>query len=259
MQYQRLGTKDLLANLALVQNLTFSGDALNPLWSLPLEVQMYLLLPFAYFVVRRGRYRSIALWVLSLVLALVLPGVSGRLNMFTYAPCFMSGVLAFDLSRTAKRKLPGWTWPLFIVILIVLFGPFDNVGIQGKLYRAWVLSLAFGILIPHVHEVGGQWLHRVSHTIAEYSYGIYLSHEVVFWLAIYRMADWPISMRIGMLLVGSAAFPVAAYYAIEKPFIGYGARLASTFQSRPWRREPISVPLQVQPLVQTSVREGSTP
>lgn len=46
------GIKGFFSNLTLTQNLTYSGDILSPLWSLPLEVQMYLLLPFAYFAIR---------------------------------------------------------------------------------------------------------------------------------------------------------------------------------------------------------------
>ena len=138
--YLWIGIKGFLSNLALTQNLTYSNDILSPLWSLPLEVQMYLMLPFAYFVIRgKQRFRSLALWCLSLILALTVPLISQRLNVFLYAPCFTSGIVAFDLMRCQRWnwKLPAWLWPIGILVTIALFGPHDNINLPSKIARAW--------------------------------------------------------------------------------------------------------------------------
>jgi peptidoglycan/LPS O-acetylase OafA/YrhL len=44
---------NILSNLFLVQNLTKAPSVTGPLWSLPYEVQMYVVLPFLYLIARR--------------------------------------------------------------------------------------------------------------------------------------------------------------------------------------------------------------
>src|SRR5262249_18241244 len=51
--YEAPSVAVVLQNLLLVQNLFQSPEIVGPMWSLPFEVQMYLLLPFIYFGARR--------------------------------------------------------------------------------------------------------------------------------------------------------------------------------------------------------------
>src|SRR5271165_4764326 len=48
-----LGT--IVSNFLLCQNLTRKPDLLGPLWSLPLEIQMYLILPVLFIFVRKTK------------------------------------------------------------------------------------------------------------------------------------------------------------------------------------------------------------
>jgi peptidoglycan/LPS O-acetylase OafA/YrhL len=227
--YGWIGVKAFLSNLALTQNLTYSNDILSPLWSLPLEVQMYLLLPFTYFAIRGNRrYRSLALWALSVVLALTVPRISERLDVFLYAPCFASGIVAYDLIRSQRWswKLPAWVWPIGILATIALFGPHDNVSLPNKMVRAWVLSLLLAVLYANVREGRINWIHHVFHWIAEHSYGIYLSHIVVLWIVIYRMAQFPRWEQSAALIAGALGIPALLYVAIEKPLILAGSHVA---------------------------------
>ena len=237
--YVWIGVKGFVSNLALCENLSLSKDILGVLWSLPLEVQMYVLLPFAFFAIRGRRYRSLALWMLSVLLAVTISRAFPPLNVFYYAPCFTSGIVAFDLIRgnTIKFKLPAWVWPLGIVAAIVLFGPHDNVDLHRKLVRAWVLSLFLAVLYAYTKEAQSNWCSRVFHWIAEHSYGIYLSHSIVLWFAFYKMAQLPLWTRIAVLVIGGIGVPALLYASIERPLIRVGSRVAERIAKR--SRRPV--------------------
>jgi peptidoglycan/LPS O-acetylase OafA/YrhL len=227
--YEWIGWRAFFSNLALTQNLTYSPVILGPLWSLPLEVQMYVILPFAYFAIRGNRrYRSLALWVLSVLLALTIPRITARLNVFLYAPIFTSGIVAFDLIRSKRWawKLPSWLWPVGIFAAIAMFGPHDNVGLYDKLYRAWALSLLLGVLYANIAESRSNWIYQGSHWIAEHSYGIYLCHCVVLWIVFYRMARFPLWVQVVALIAGMIGIPAFLYVSIEKPLILAGSHVA---------------------------------
>jgi peptidoglycan/LPS O-acetylase OafA/YrhL len=53
---------ELTSNLLLVQNLTYSDSIVGPLWSLPIEVQMYVLLPFFFLWRKPPLWGLILLW-----------------------------------------------------------------------------------------------------------------------------------------------------------------------------------------------------
>jgi peptidoglycan/LPS O-acetylase OafA/YrhL len=210
---------------------------LGPLWSLPLEVQMYVLLPFAYFVIRKRVFRSIGLLILAVALALVIPGITARLEVFSYAPCFAAGIVAWDLSRVLPKKLPPWMWPFVVGLVIVLFGPLDDISLPAKITRAWLVSGLLGLTIPLCREHAVPWLRGACHVIAKYSYGIYLSHVIVFWLVIDVMRNQTGWLRIATLILLSAGAPVAMYHCLEEPLIRFGARVAA----RTNRQRPASV------------------
>ena len=226
--YAWVGWPVFLSNLAITQNLTKARVVLAPLWTLPVEVQMYCVLPFLYMALRGGRYRSLAFWLLAVVAALTTPTILlGRLNIFLYAPCFVAGIVAFELSRESTKRLPAWLWPVTVALVIAAWTPFGNANFMAEVRRAWVFALVLGALIPQFREITYLGVAKPAHLIAKYSYGLYLSHVVIYWLAIDVMRPLPLAVRAVVGGTCMVAIPVAVFHLIEDPCIKLGARYAT--------------------------------
>jgi len=209
-----------LVNVLLVQNITLSPSILLVSWSLPYEIQMYLVLPCLFWMVKRSSKPWLVV-TLCLLPALVLPRVLdfahfARISsLVQFVPCFLAGILAFALP--GKRSIPAVVWivglPLFLLLASLLAGAEMRKGIQ------YGLCLLLGSVIPFLKEIGNPWLKRAAHLIAKYSYGIYLSHLPAIWLALHLSRLWQRYCATAVLLV---ALPVLLFHLIEDPMIRYG-------------------------------------
>ncbi|PYX87409.1 MAG: hypothetical protein DMG68_11915 [Acidobacteria bacterium] len=201
---------EFFSNLFLVQNLTYSDSIIGPLWSLPIELQMYLVLPFL-FLWRKLSLRSLlALWIVFGAvghLPQVVPGL-GWFTLLLYVPNFLPGVMAFVLPE--KRVLPAHLWLPFVAALGLVYALLPGRRIGGE------LCLLLGLAIPLFKEI----TFFLASRIASYSYGIYLAHSFCIWLAFVRLHSWP--LFIGLMVVS----PVVLYHLVELPAIRLGSRLA---------------------------------
>lgn len=212
---------ELLANLLMVQNLVYSRYMSSVLWSLCLEVQMYLVLPLLFLLFRRRPAGwLLALWLLSIPLALLQPLLTARLSLFEFAPCFLAGVLAWRLQ--GRECLPGWLWPPVLALASLAFVAYAEP--RANNYGRWLVCLAVGLAIPWLREMSAPRLNRASKFIAKYSYGIYLFHPPLMGLA-FRTLDalhpfwqWSLFLSLLVLLTG------LGYHLVELPMIRLGAR-----------------------------------
>ncbi len=220
----------LLANMALVQNLVGRRDILGVLWSLPIEVQMYLALPLAFVFARRSIGAVLtgmaALGALGLVVQYAaVPGL-WRLSVAKFGPCFLAGVLAYAILRRRPTPFaPGWTWGLVLAACVPLFTLLGPNAESPE--RWWPFCLAIACAIPAVRELGDSWITRVAHTICTYSYGIYLLHGPVIWLSFTVLRDAPLVAQWATLATLVVALPALAYHFIERPGIRLGQRIVA--------------------------------
>lgn len=206
-----------VSNLALAQNLTFSRNAFGSLWSLPLEVQMYVFLPFIFLLINRFRslVTAFLLFLVSIPVALWQPHHLARGSVLAFIPAFMPGVIAYWLFRNSKQILPMWSLPLAIALITSAFLWHPNWRLS-----AWCACLALGLLVPLFGQISSRNLNTASFHIAQYSYGIYLSHVLLLtWLQ-------PTWKSLPLYFLAVAAISVASFHLVELPMIRYGQRLA---------------------------------
>ena len=224
---------EYLFNLTLTTNLTYTDIMVGGLWTLPIEVQMYLTLPFLFLfgrVVPRGVL--FLLWAAAIPVALVQLHTTDRLNVLAYAPCFISGVIAWKLSLTVPRRLPGWLWPAGFVATWPFFFLATH---ENDMYYRWAFCFALGLTIPWFQEIPFRPVKAVAHVVAKYSYGIYLSHIAVMMWSVTLPASTPV--RWALFVVLAVISPVAMYHLIEHPLIVVGQKVAGRMFPTPAARQ----------------------
>jgi peptidoglycan/LPS O-acetylase OafA/YrhL len=220
----------LAANIFLYQNVTWRVSVLSPLWSLPFEVQMYLVLPLI-FVAMRARKSLLFLFAIyagSVPLARMSP-------VLRFVPCFLAGVIAYRILRIIQPRFRAMLWlpailgivGLYIVVPTSIFSQTKDPFSQTK---DTLFCLMVGLAIPLFQDCQGL-LAAAAAQVAKYSYGVYLGHTAVF-LVFFRyleMADW---MRVVCSAIGIALVSIFCFHAIERPMMNLGSRMADRVAQR---------------------------
>lgn len=239
-------------NFTLTQYVLFHGHkvlippTVAPLWTLPLEIEMYVALPLLFLLLRcRPVKLLVAIWGASIVAAYTLPRLGDAFTIFKYVPCFLGGVMAWRLIRVRDtRRLPGWLWPAAIAAVSCVWMRANERYLP--LFIA-VLGMSLGLAIPLFHEIQSKAIRTASQVVARYSYGIYLCH---FPIMLYVMDSdrhhWfkfiptmptishyrgPIHPLLVVLLTGAVSFVL--YHGIEEPGIRLGRRVARWLTNPP--------------------------
>jgi peptidoglycan/LPS O-acetylase OafA/YrhL len=212
---------EIVSNLLLVQNIFQKPDMIMPLWTLPREFQMYLALPFLYLLLKRIS-SSIVVLLVWLAFFAAVPSAP----LLACFPCFMGGVLAYQLAKERVFRLQAGVWPAAILAL----AGFDfalNLTVLPDYRADYVLCMLLGLVIPNFADLNEFWLTRVSRSVAKYSYGIYLCHDPVIWFSFIKLKSFPVPARWAALVLLMIAVPVAAHRWLEAPLIDVGRRLAT--------------------------------
>lgn len=225
----------VMSNLLLVQNLAWRGNILGVMWSLPLEMDMYLLLPFLFFFLRSNFvvWPLLCLWAASVAYARVaIPADSP--SFIVFIPCFLSGVIAYVLFSRVRPRLPAFLLPIFVIAL------FFGFMIHPSWRAGWALTLPLGLAIPYFHQSRKKWLIWVSHQVAKYSYGIYLAHLFAIAIGTNLLRRYGWAIRISSIVLSLAVISVVSYHLIEEPMIRLGAILAAKTDKAPAHFKMIS-------------------
>jgi peptidoglycan/LPS O-acetylase OafA/YrhL len=225
----------IVSNLMLVQG--YGRSILGVMWSLPYEMAVYLLLPwlFLWLYFNKSLWSVIVVWFISVlggVTFLIYSGWPNRRYFFLYIPCFLSGVIAYQLQRTRHGRLPALIWPVVVigVVPIYLYRYKDNFMSDYRL-KAWLVCLLLGVTAPFFARMTNEWITRPAHFIAKYSYGVYLTHCFCIWFCFERLHGiLPRVVRLGLFAALLAGLPLLFYHMLEEPLILVGKHVSRRFE-----------------------------
>lgn len=224
--YEPVGFSRLIQNLLLVQNLTRTLPVSAPLWSLPLEVQMYVILP-VIFIWTSSRWlpKMFVAFLSAAGLAWLVNTLTGHLNLLAFVPCFLSGCLAYRLPQF-RRQLPAFVWCIGLVALIAWAVDIEDEFGPNFLPVEWGLCFVLALLYRSCKQISTKWIVAPSAWIARYSYGVYLFH--VPWIGIiYLRTAWPLWVSAASVVAATLATSWIGFHLLEDPCIKLGAKLSS--------------------------------
>lgn len=229
--YIKVGIPELLANASMTFNLGYGARIVGASWSLPIEAQMYLLLPLLFFFIRSTR----ALWVLLVIDGLAIASVwtvyeiHGTPNamLAMCIPYFLPGVMAYTLTKKVRPILPAWSFIVFLLGMLAVDQRY------GTLFHSCFICLAVGLALPFFRQVSWRPAVRTSHLVARYSYGIYLCHIPSICVGLYYLRGHSFALRLASIPIVLTISSVALYHGIEAPMIRLGSRLAKKIESGP--------------------------
>jgi peptidoglycan/LPS O-acetylase OafA/YrhL len=237
MKAVSLDPQQIVANFGLFQNFYKANSILGPLWSLPVEVQMYITLPFFFFFAksRKTPFGLMAIWAVAATLLFWVVPIIDAVNKNTLAyyqipnilhwsPCFIAGVVAYKISETQdKRNLPSWILPVLIAFLAFSYMH------SWEFTKNYFITITLAMTLPFIKEIQSGFTSKVCKTIAKYSYSIYLLHYFSLWFTyeVYKVSNFGLGLIVFFASLG--VFSFAAFHLIEDPFIKLGNKLAFRF------------------------------
>lgn len=217
----------VIANLLLVQNLISKHSILGPLWSLPFEVQMYIVLPALYYLTLRKRAVTYLIGLLAFfcIFGYLLIHRTGHLSMAAYVPCFLSGVLCYSLRDHIRASVPSALWPPFVLLLICGYC-LTNANGDPNFWIGWIFCLSLGLAINAFRASVNKPLNAVAGRVALYSYGIYLTQVPVLYLVfvVFGVKNPVFGPLLSLVLIIAAS--IVSYHFIESPFMELGRKLS---------------------------------
>ncbi len=213
------------AAMLLLQNFAHAHDYLGVLWSLPYEMQMYVVLPVLFFFVRAQKsiWPLFLLWLLVAEFCNVTFRTDGH-NLASVVPYFLPGVMAYVGFERFIPRFPAWTFTPFVAFIWVAF-----LGNPGW-HKGWILCLVLGLGLPFFQQIRLHWLKRITYLIAQYSFGFYLVHPFSIVIGFYLLRQYSLPVRLAAEVGTLIPISIASYHWVEKPMMKLGSRMAAALR-----------------------------
>jgi peptidoglycan/LPS O-acetylase OafA/YrhL len=224
---------------------------INPLWSVSVEEQLYILLPLVIFFTGKRGLKIFSFCALALAYATIVyyaqnpvKGFSGQwTNSFVQFQFFAAGIL---LSVYFKGWQPKWNFAIRMLLFIAGYvcwvlasivceinADAPHLATTTQSIIGWILILV-GVICFFLSLYGApsKFMPKPLVYLGRISYGMYVSHITMFWIifSIFKNELAAFSERIGLLewkneigvlvaLVATIIFATLSYKFFEKPFL----------------------------------------
>lgn len=230
---------NIVANLLLIQNVTLQKANPGILWSLPLELQMYLALPALFLFASRIKsgWGMVAFWCGSVALWFAAGFFTGSfplseggirspmealLKFTRFAPCFLPGLVAYKFWR-GPRLIPAWVWPVFLALCC---GAFLWLSGRQPIEVGWFICFAIGLAVSFFREMRENLLTWLTKRVARYSFGIYLLHYFAIWAGFDFGKRLNLALQIAIFAIVLICISEFLYHLVEAPLIAAGVTLS---------------------------------
>jgi len=215
--------------------------AFDPLWSLAVEEQFYLVWPFAVYFLKERQ-----LWKLAVALVLLAPLLRGVLHFPSHWSIYMLMPFRMDLLavgallclayRHAREKIERWGLPAAIVLcsfglagLLVLWqsgvSTYGNTRLGNVSIYEFALMICLGLMLWALSGKRVAWLTwRPLTYIGQISYSMYLVHLGVLILLTQHLSE----LAAGVLGFGlTVAYASLSWFVLERPLLSHSASAKS--------------------------------
>jgi peptidoglycan/LPS O-acetylase OafA/YrhL len=249
-----------LGELALFLQNYLAPEAWLLSWSLCIEEQFYVALPFALWALRAASQFRPLLFVLVLVALAFSPiarhlAFDGmRVNYWTFLHRYyglthlrLDGlVLGVGLAAAQTWRHPLWRWlerraqPMaalgLLLIIETTWMPYlSGWGYDGtdrmRYFPAvpgfFLVSLGVALLLPAAQQdLTPRWWMRPARWLADHAYALYLTHELAHDAVLRWMPwTWPFPVQIAAAFLGAGLLAVALRQLVEKPALRWRDRV----------------------------------
>lgn len=233
-----------------------------PMWSISVEEQFYIAIPFIALYGRRFGLRIVSLTLMAIAYTMVIwyawkgwHGFSGQwTNSFVEFQFFSAGTL---LSLALKGRTPQWSLVLrflgILIGIICLFVASVHLGVQADTPNSavlqaplgWALVLAATILFfLSLLGTPARYLPKPLIYLGRISYGLYLFHELIYTLVFHvwkaqfvrlseflRLGYWTGGVATAIAFAATILLAHLSYQFYERPFLRLKGRF-TFIQSR---------------------------
>jgi peptidoglycan/LPS O-acetylase OafA/YrhL len=208
------------------------GTPNGALWTIPVEIQFYLLVPLLYKLCKNnGNWVLLAIATLGYMLSLLIfsvdiPLIAKKLfkvSVLNYLPHFIIGIFIYLYIEKIKNVLIGkghW-WLLSYICFYIIFNKY--LGLYNDLYSPNLIGLV-AILLLSIAVFSLAFTKKdTSYKLLgynDYSYGIYVIHMVVANVMIELTLLHNLTYLLYALL-STVLLAVLSWEIIEKPSLGF--------------------------------------